>query len=195
MKQSILIKAKIKALKEEFKKHSTFRVREMYNILSEIVRLRHLTKKSYRARSLEFEKGLHLHSYQIRYIFSIQHISTESKRLVKKGRIKESTVCYLIFRNKLFREATLQNKLVQAHLQGKITSAEISELKGSEIKDFLTNKKNFRTNDHYFLAATKTLRSMLCRIKKKQTLLKKSQWKKGLVSASNNLNKFLKEIK
>ncbi len=187
----LLVERKIKELKEEFKKFTQSRVGEMYRILSKIVELKKQTNSRYAPRSLEWDKDLNLTSGNIRYIFSHQYISTRSKELIEEGMINDSAVCFLIFRFKMLREPMWQNKLVKLFLDGEITISQTAEMTMDEIKQLLNGKLEFRTDDKYFISATKTLRSMLVRIKARKNVLDNSKFKEALVKEVEKIREAL----
>ena len=191
-KDRILIEKKIKKLKKEFLKYTKSRVGEMYKILSKIVKLKQKINSGFRPRSLEWEDDIKLNAMQIRYIFSYQYISSYSKKLIEKGLINDSAVCFLIYRFKMLREPQWQNKIVKLFLNGKITISQSSEMTREELVLLLNGKFKFKTDDKYLISATKTLRSILVRIKQRKNIINKSKYKKNLIQAVNKLGKELK---
>ena len=183
---------KIKELKEEFRKFTKSKVGEMYRILSAIVKLKQLTNKRYRLRSLEREKGIDLSSQQIRYISSFQYMSSYSKNLVEKGIIKDSAVCFLIHRWGILQQPQWQNKAIKMFVEGKLTISQTAEMKQKDFLSFLNGKYKFSTDEKYLISATKTLRSMLFRIRQRGKIISNSKYKEGLL---RELERLRKEIK
>jgi len=184
-----IINQRIEELKKEFKKFTSNRIGEMYKILSKIVEIRKQENRRYAPRSLEWEKDLNLNSMQIRYIFSYQYISGMSERLIEEGKITDTAVCCLIYRFSFLKEPQWQNRMVQKYLNKEIRISESAEMGVNELKDFLLGKKIIRKDDKYILTATKTLRSMSSRLRKKQDVLKKSKHKKSLLYQINELKR------
>lgn len=193
------MRKKIKELKQEFKKFNDSRVKEMYRILTEIVKIKRALPensgvgKNYTMRSLEWEEDLNLTSMEIRYISAYIFISDYGVEKVQQGFINDTTICHFLAISSLLREEKWQNKLIDLVIAKKIKVSQVSELTREELKLFLQGKLKIRQDDKYFLTATKTLRSMKKRILERKELLSNSMFKTNLINAINELRSIINE--
>lgn len=189
-----LINKKISKLKDEFSRHTYNHIGHLYSILSEIVKLKKYSIPHYTQRSLEWEKGLKITSMQIRYIFSYQYICPYTEKKVKENLINDATVCHFLSVSKLLRESRWQIKLVDKIINEDIKIGEISELTIDELKLFLLGKLKIRKDDKYLLSSTKTLRSILLRLKEREKIMETSPYSENLFNAIKNLNDFINKM-
>jgi hypothetical protein len=190
-KNSLEIKRKIQDLKKEFLRYTKNRISVMYNILSEIVKLKKIANKRYAPRSLEWETDLNLNASQIRYIFSYEHFTDYGKKLVSDGKMDEKTICFLIWRFKFLRnEPTNQNKLINLYLKGDVLVSEMGWMNEEEIRSLLKGKK-ILTNDRYLISANKSIASILSRLKQRNVDKSNSKHKKELINLIKHFESYL----
>lgn len=127
------IDLRIEELKRELKNVQEDYYRRVYVILKEILNLRKQQIKGYGLNNLAKEKGIELTAHQVNYIFGYEHISSHSKQLMDRGRIKPSTLLFIIKQSNKFREATYQDKVVDMYLDGKLKTTEISRMSAENI--------------------------------------------------------------
>ena len=191
-KNKIAIKRKIKELKDQFAHRHYDRIKEMYNILSKIVELKRELGLKFNNFHLTEEDGINLNYSHIRYIFSIEHLSPKSKRLIKERKITDSTVCTMIWKFNFLREPQWQDKLVDFYLQGKMRMSELGEFSREGLQDFLNGKETISLSQRYLISATKTIRSMSSRIRNKEISIKDKRYVEALKRAVKNLEESLK---
>jgi len=186
-----IINDSIKELKKEFNKRKYNHIGQLYELLDKIVKLRQKTISRYTERSLELEEGIELKASEIRYIFAYQYLSSYAREKVLQGLIDDTTVCHFLAVSSLLRSPEWQNKLIDKIISDKIRISQISELTLEEIKLFLQDKLELRTDDKYFLSVTKSLRSMKNRIEERKHLINDSPYKDNLINAIKELNKLV----
>lgn len=185
------ITKKIRQLKMQFMKRKCNRIKELYETLSEIVKLKKALDPKFEPRSLEWEEDLKISSWEIRYIFAYKFITPKTMEKINAGLLEDSSVCHFLAQSSLLRQEPWQGLLINKMIKGKIGVGEISELKMDELKLFLEDKLKLRTDDKYFYSMTKSLRTMLVRLKERENLIEKSPYAPHLISAIRNLNKFI----
>lgn len=191
-KNKQLIEKRIAALKEDFMGKRYSRTKGMYEILRNIIKLKRELGLDYKISHLVKEEGLKLNHAQIRYIFSIEYLSSKSKTMIKEKQIMDSTVCAMIWRFRFLREAQWQDKLVEAYLKGDITMGEVGELNVQDLKHFLKTGKKLYSNERYLITASKTLRGMASRLNRHK-IDKKSDYYKHLITSVKKLEMVLND--
>jgi hypothetical protein len=101
--------ARIKELKKQFMRKRCNRISELYSTLSEIVKLRKITNKRYRARTLQWESDIKLKAWDIRYIFAYEFISKYTMDKIDTGLLEDATV----YKDNLFNAIKNLNKFIK----------------------------------------------------------------------------------
>lgn len=190
-KQVLSVNKRIRELKKLYTKKVFGHISEVYKILDEIVRLKKYSNPRYAPRSLEWEEDLNINAQQIRYVFAYKDICKYAQEKVDEGLIDDSTICHFLATSSILREEYWQKKLIDKLLKKQIKIGEVSELTQNELKLFLQDKLTLRTSDKYFFTATKTLRSILKRLRDRSNLLEKSPFKDNLYNAIISLNELI----
>jgi hypothetical protein len=185
------INKQILQLKKEFRKYTSGRVAEMYRILNNIVILKKLTNSRYAPRSLESETDMNLTAVEIRYVFSYKYFSDNSKKLVEENKIKDKTICFLIWRYGFLRNFIYQDKLVKLYLKGEIKISELGWMNSTEIKEMINTGKLILEKERYLISANKSICSILSRLKQRDVYLSNSKHKQEVLNSIDNLKKYL----
>lgn len=178
----LAVELKIRGLVKLFKRKQNNEIGELYNILSQIVKLKKSINSRYTDRSLEWEEGIKLPSSKIRYIFSYQYFSDKSKQLVAEDKIEDRTICFLIWRFAFLRESMFQNQMVKLYLDGQITISQIGEMCETEIRESLrTGKVVLKEKEKYLISACKTIRALRARLKMRKMSEEDTPYKEKLI--------------
>jgi hypothetical protein len=153
------VSRRINQIKAELRKYTSTRIKELYNLLDEFVRLKHSEKNRYTWRSLEHEHDLGLSGSQIRYIYSYKFILPPIHKMIDAGKVSESQVCHLIHRFGFLKEEQWQVRMIHAFRAGKIKMSYASELNEQQTKDVLLGRGQPTVADKRLISFTKTVRS------------------------------------
>lgn len=159
------INAEVEQLKDKLRKINEDYRMEAYQILKRIMILRKTQFPNYGFGELAKEKGIDMTYHQIAYIFTIEHLSKKTRKLIDEGKIKPSTAIYIVRQNIKFQEDENQDKVIQMYLDGKVTTTEISRLSNQ----ILTGKLDLVSEEQI---ANKQLQSFQHILTNKLTLLR-----------------------
>lgn len=190
----ISINKRIRDIQLEVKKLSINRISELYKLLSEYIKLKRVTNKRYGLNTLSFDPDLKIGQTNVRYIFSYKYLSSYTKRLIEEEKIEESTACFITFKFAFLREAGWQNKIINLFLDKKITISQLAELNKQEIKNIILGEKVISDKERYFISTTKTLRSILIRLKKEEKELQKYSHLDSLRNTVKEINNYFDKI-
>jgi hypothetical protein len=164
----------------------------MYEILNEIVKLKKETNNKYAPRSLEWESDLNITGDDIRFIFAYQYITDYTKSKIQEGLIDDYMICRALKSSSILRNPMRQNSFVNKVINKEVKPSMISEFRTSEIKLLTEGKLKLKQDDNYFFVATKTIRSIKCRIKQRQHLLNESPFRNELIGSIRELYNLIK---
>jgi hypothetical protein len=99
---------------------------KMYLLLKQILKLRQTQIEGYIMYHLRKEKNLDLKYGMIKYVFGFDHMSPNTKKLIKSGALRSGTYLMMLRKSAKLREHTLQDKVIRKYLRKEITANDVT---------------------------------------------------------------------
>lgn len=132
MKTKQILKQDIEQrIKELIKKYNYIKDESYYQLyltLKEIFELRKSEDYDYTHEDLAREKGLNVSVATIKYVYGFEYFNERTKKLVEEEKITARAVLWILRRNKIFRETSFQNDIIDRVISGNLTISEMSHL-------------------------------------------------------------------
>lgn len=168
--------------------------KKAYNVMNEIIRIRKRQIRGYGINDLHKEKGIELSSHSIQYIFGYRYLSGFTLEQIDKGNLKTSTALYIVRQNMKLREPLLQNRAIEAYINGKMNTCDLGIMGINALSKNVINDKAIEKADKDLNRIYITLEHILQKIKHRRDIFKNLKTINKIRGKISALDKELEDI-